>query len=477
MGNSELAIRFTETTYATKNEVSKELKMSLIDNIWSDILSYRGNFYRYLTIRAIDRSMFAICLCPSINNHINSINADLLKINRDYSRLGIDNGDLKHFETAVRVRALKVLADSYNLDASENYLRSLINGTIQETNDDFAILFRYNRALNFIKDKCTDPLDADYLRNLYSEVVGHPVSNRFYRTNRDENPLNRVIIDRIYTSAPVENIELMMNNLFTFLEKSDLSGLVKSIITYFYISYIRPFDTYSDEVALLMMKAVLAHFDLYEFGVALPLEDLFNRELKELNRVSIEVQKTHDITYFVNYVLRFFDAKTSETADILINRQVRELKNEMYQEDKPAVKVPPMKKEEILQHEEVKEEIKKPVEVKKEEKVVEEAKEEEPRPQEEIAIGYIPPALDEKQAQRLEVHLLELDPSLKKGEAKFYARHCTMGKSYTIQQYKKAIGCVYETARTSMEHLVSLGYYRRDLVNNKKYVYTPISRK
>ena len=473
MGNSELAIRFTETTYATRNEVSKELKMSIIDNIWSDILSYRGNFYRYLSLRTIDRSMIAICLCPSINNHINSINADLLKINRDYSRLGIDNGDLKHFETAVRVRALKTLALSYDLDASENYLRSLVNGTIQEANDDFAILFRYNKALNYIKDKCTDPLDNDYLKNLYSELMGRPVSNRFYRSARDENPLNRVIIDRIYTSAPVENIELMMNNLFTFIEKSDLSGLVKSIVTYFYISYIRPFDSYSDEMALLMMKAVLAHFDLYEFGVALPIEDLFGSELKELNRISIEVQKTHDVTYFLNYVLKFLDSKINETADILINRQVHELKNELYQEDKIAVSVPPMKEEEILQFEEVKEE--EPLKPVKEEK--EETNEEPTAPQGEIAIGYIPPAIDEKQAQRLEVHLLELDPSLKKGEAKFYARHCTMGKSYTIAQYKKAIGCVYETARTSMEHLVSLGYYRRDLVNNKKYVYTPISRK
>ena len=115
------------------------------------------------------------------------------------------------------------------------------------------------------------------------------------------------------------------------------------------------------------------------------------------------------------------------------------------------------------------------IEVKKEEPAIKIS--EEPEAQaEQIAVSYIPPAIDEKQALRLEQHLLELDPSLRKHEAHFYARHCTLGKSYTIAQYKRMIGCVYETARTAMDHLVELGYYRKDS-SNKKFIYTPIPRK
>jgi len=95
--------------------------------------------------------------------------------------------------------------------------------------------------------------------------------------------------------------------------------------------------------------------------------------------------------------------------------------------------------------------------------------------QEELAVSYIPVALDEKQAILLEQDLLERDPRLKKGEAKFYARHCTKGKKYTIAQYKKALRCAYETARTSMDHLAELLYYRKEKIKNK-YVYIPIER-
>ena len=53
MANNELAIRFTEGKYATKAEVAKELRMSMIDTIWSNILNYRSSFNNYLAIKII----------------------------------------------------------------------------------------------------------------------------------------------------------------------------------------------------------------------------------------------------------------------------------------------------------------------------------------------------------------------------------------------------------------------------------------
>ncbi len=93
-----------------------------------------------------------------------------------------------------------------------------------------------------------------------------------------------------------------------------------------------------------------------------------------------------------------------------------------------------------------------------------------------LAVSFIPEELDEKAASRLEKHLLEMDPRLKKGQAHFYARHCTLGMYYTIEQYRKAERCVYETARTSMDKLAEYGYYEKKEFG-KKYVYTPVDRK
>jgi hypothetical protein len=69
--------------------------------------------------------------------------------------------------------------------------------------------------------------------------------------------------------------------------------------------------------------------------------------------------------------------------------------------------------------------------------------------------------------------LVELYPNIKYTQALFYARHRTVGRFYTIGQFKDFLECAYETARTSMEFLTSIGLYRKEQLKNK-FVYTPV---
>ena len=87
----------------------------------------------------------------------------------------------------------------------------------------------------------------------------------------------------------------------------------------------------------------------------------------------------------------------------------------------------------------------------------------------------MPVGLDEKDASLIAQHLLEIYPSLKKNQADFYSKHCTIGKYYTIAQYKREQNVVYETARTSMDNLANLGFYKKEQIRNK-FVYTPVVR-
>jgi len=69
--------------------------------------------------------------------------------------------------------------------------------------------------------------------------------------------------------------------------------------------------------------------------------------------------------------------------------------------------------------------------------------------------------------------LVELYPNVKYTQALFYARHRTVGRFYTIGHFKDFLECAYETARTSMEFLTSIGLYRKEQLKNK-FVYTPV---
>ena len=132
MANNELAVRFTEGKYATKSEVAKELKMSIIDNIWSNILSYRSTFNRYLTVKSIDKNQLVVCFCPTVNSLVNSTDMKLLRLTREYSRLGASNGEQKRFEDEGLIRSLTAVAKKHEIAVSDNYLKSLIHGDIKE---------------------------------------------------------------------------------------------------------------------------------------------------------------------------------------------------------------------------------------------------------------------------------------------------------------------------------------------------------
>ena len=498
MANNELAMRFTETNYATKQEVRKELKMSLIDNIWSNILSYRSYFNRYLAIKSIEKNPLAVCICSSISNSLTSVDSKLNRLNRDYGKLEASNGDLSHFEDRCYALCLKALAKEYQLDVDDIYLRQVIQNEVSNLSGDYRIVSRYAKALKYIKENSQSMINDDFLAEIYSIMTDNQNLTSFYRTEEDKNPENRVLIDRIYTCAPTALIESMMNSLFAFIENGTVPTSVKAIVAYYYICYIKPFPVFSDEIGLLIAKAIMAHYDFGGLSSCLPLETLLSEDQSTIAKIFVEVQKTNDVTYFVNYAIKVLDRATEQVADIHAVLSTEIIKNEFYQEEAPVEETPVAPVEEAIAQapvpapgpapvmQEVKAEpAPQPVVEKPAPKVEVQPKVvyiERPAPavqepaKEEIAVGYIPPVLDEKAACRLEEHLLELDPSMKRGEAHFYARHCTLGKRYTIQQYKKSIGCAYETARTSMDHLVAMGYYRKEMVKNKN-VYTPISRK
>ena len=490
MAGNDLAMRFTEDKYATKNEVARELKISSVDTFWANILSYRSNFYHYLAVRTIEKNMLLFCGCPAINSLVNNVEMKLIRANREYCLIPPNSKQFRQLSSVFGKESLRILNDIEQLGVEESYLESVLRREVVSAIPNNMLLVNYVKALAYIKRAHVNAINEDFLADLYAKLLGTEELTEFYRNSEDRNPENRVLIDRVYTSAPVNAIGGMMNNLFTFIATSTLSTSLKAIITFFYINYVKPFSRYSEEMAVLMAKAILAHEAFGETVVDLPLEKLLLLPGEEAARIYVEVQKTSDITYFVNYVFKYLSRYCEEFLDEIAKSKVTELKEDFYQVDEKLeeVVVPqPQPKQEKIETIDLFAASEEP------EPVVEapvssiEEPQEQPVPvpkkktvkvtyvQEELAVAYIPVALDEKQAVLLEQDLLERDPELKKGEAKFYARHCTKGKKYTIAQYKKSLRCAYETARTSMDHLAELLYYRKEKVKNK-YVYIPVEK-
>ena len=478
MGSNDIAVRFTEGYYATKKEVSKELKISVIDGVWDKILSYRAPFCHYLSIRGIDKNQLRVCLCPSVSGNLTNVEAKLLRIVSEANKLNTVNSDKQYFYQSMLVKSLQNIALSNLSNSDEDHARQVILGRVQDKE-----LSRYLSALKYIEYRYVNPINEDFLAELYSNVTGNTELTSFYRTTDLEDINSSALISRVYKCAPAYSIEMMMDSLFNFVEKSTISPLSRALISYYYIQFVKPFSKYNGEIAVLFAKAVLAHHSLGEFGIYLPLEALLNENENEVARIFQEVQTSSDVTYYLIFALKAVENEFDKALDSLAEYSTKIIKNDFFRLDEEPVKEevkPEPAPAPVIEPIRVEPAPAPKIEPIKVEPVVEKKKEE-PKPTlvekpAGLAVSYIPEELDEKTALRLEKHLLELDVRLNKHQAAFYARHCTLGMYYTIDQYKKATKCVYETARTAMDKLVEYGYYEKGEFG-KKYVYTPVKRK
>ena len=543
MAVNEYIKKFSNEIYATKNDIVKAMKTPLVDGIWTQVLEYRGDFYESLSLTNYDANRFSVCMTPSISKRLNSFERRLTTILNQYSRLqrNLANEFFKH---KVYKKILKIIAKKYNVDTQDTVLDGIIDGTITyNLPTDQLILQRYYSCLADIEENYLQDIDENTIGDFYSKLMGTDELTSYYRKT-DTDKYSGYSIGRIKIGVAPQHIENAVEQLIKFINYDNQSLIVKAVATLYDIYYIRPFENYSEEIAVLMLKKVLAYNDVNSIAALLCFETLLENK-EELEGKILDCQKYCDLTYLITYVLNKVEPLVDKIADEIAESQKLTIKKELYQVDEEpkaevqkepifktapvTVDIPILNKEEIGKEPLAQNELERPfnepyktssietvkpvfedkVEQKEEihasESLAQEEKEEPSvetgrtpeevkayqelvRPvqptlngsekvkfSQNIAISNVPTGLSEEEATRLETHLMEMNPNLSHGQAYFYARHCTIGMSYTVDQYKKCVGCAYETARSSMNNLVLLGYYKKEILK-KKFVYIPVKR-
>ena len=482
---NDLAIRFTEEKYASKSEVMKELKTSLIDNIWNNIVNYRRSLFIKTTLKCMDSSDLLICKCTGIDNLISSLEEKLSHYLEECELFAQDKYLFDEFKINSEAEILKFVSSHQNNAKSKALLLSLINESVSPNGESDTFLINYLKTLEDLNN--SHHIDENFLLDLYSSLINGYGS---YRQVNDNNISNRVLVDRLYTSAKSVMIPTYISQLINFINNSSLDSFYKAYVSAYYIYLIKPFDKYNEEIAILLAKAILLEDGIDSLLLYVPLENLLDFSINDINKIMNDAQRNSDATYFLYHSYLKAGEAIDSINDYIAVYKGSIMRHEFYDEE--VKEVEPVKiseevetlvlPEEVVPHEEeviietvikpVAEEPKKEKTPKKQVKKVEQYK----PTYTGIAIDILTPELDEKEAAKLEGQLLELDPLLKKGEARFYARHCVLGRNYTIQQFKKCNRCAYETARTGMDHLVELGYYRKAAIKNK-FIYSPIPRR
>lgn len=503
MADNDLGYRFTNEMYATKKEVQNILKVTLIDKHWTHIVEYRSHFTTKTGVKSIDDTYFSICLAPSITDKINAIERKINKIYKKYH--AANSGALKNeIGLSAISDCVKTLANNLMIEASDNEIRNIVNNNVSAISPEKIILQKYAILLKDLYTReSVSSLDAiyDYLYEVVTNLIGISNENSgLYRTKSLFQ--KKIAYTNTYDESPVRLIEPLMSDLFNFISSSNRSFVIKMAVAMFYINYVKPFDAYNELVASLISKYILLNNDLDPIASFINFESIFDKSVP-VNVACDESQKACDLTYFIVHFCNKLSQKLDQLANDMLSIKVEEIKNEYYGFDKPNTDNIAVLTEEELKNTIIPEQTKEKeitdifAETDDEEEIVEvapvvEEKEittlqnlsEREEPEESTPIKLIRNAAitnltygyNEEEARKVEQYILDSNPNLSRPQAYFFARHCTIGKFYTIAQYKKEIGCAYETARNAMDKLVSQGYYAKEPYKNK-FIYTPIKKK
>ena len=467
MADNSLAIRFSDDKYCTRSEVAEALGTNLIEPIWNSILLFRKTYRRQINLFDITKVPFSITFMPQIMKKIEEIEKSVSEYIVSFG--GLQDGSVSKY-TIFRdmcISELRYIAKMNKINVNDVALNNIIE--YKNTESLYEPLHRYFSALTHLDKNPKDKFSLETIRKYYQIISGEEVGESFYRTKEIDSTSQKFLINREYEGAPTQDIPYLMENLINYVNVSNDSFLIKIAIVAYMINYVKPFERYNKEMAAILTKLIVALSDVESAAVYIPLESMIYDEKGTLSAVSREIQRSRDLTYQVTRSMEMFASALDLVRDRIAQvsaaevnnsytygESVEEFKEEFGFEPAPEIVAPKVE-------------------------VVEQPKVEERKPREHKPIVTVQRevveenTLSDKQLRRMAENLLEEDPLLKKKQAHFYVRHCTKGKYYTIQQFKKCEGTVYETARTSMDNLARLGYYRREQVKNK-FVYTPIDK-
>ena len=458
MAGNDLNQKYTIEKYCTKADLTKIFGTQIVEPIWNELCEFRKEKSIDLSIFDAARIRFRLTYIDSTQAKTAEMANKITLLVSAYSKLQSGTAAYYTFSRDMLKNSLRAIAQYNKLDASEVTIQNILDG--QEVGSQYKVLVRYHFALQMLKRTINEPINEEFLAKYYAILRGEEELICFYRETDKESQSSRFLVAKEYDQGiPSRMIDEIMPVLLDNIANNGISLVTRLASIFFMFNYVKPFDEFNMELASLLAKRVIAGTFAAASSIYIPLESFVN-EADFFGNISREVKRTHDFTYAflkaADTISSYIDLATERINEVqskALDTEVKVGSDERKIEEefgyKPQVK---------------------PVQPK-----VTETKAQIQARMERNAVHFESENLSEKELRAKANQMMEIDPYINKHQANFYVHHCTPGRYYTLQQYMKFTGCVYETARTSMLLLAKQGYYRQETIKNK-FVYTPINK-
>ena len=502
---NQLYSRFTDENYVTKQGFFSALGTSLVEKLWDGVVNYRVVHSFTSRLRTVSQLPFRLTRTEALMAKYAAFEGKLFAVKEEYEKLGAMEEERSKAERGALYNCLRYACDLEGVKISEPTLRTMLTPLFHDEGNSFTAITGYRDYLRQNLGVAFASCESFFVE-FFSALSGTDELTIFYRVSD-----STVGSGRAGDYVKYNDIESVVAGLEDFVRNEKMDSVEKAMLAMYFVSYVLPFAAHNSLAAVALGKKLLSRYGLGEAAYLLPLESLMFSTPKSKEPFD-EAAKTGDFTYVLLYYIEaltpLLDNMLNDWTKLRTDALKREFRSEMREE--PVKPVAP-----VLTPVESKEEAPKPVEVvlpKEPTHVIEEVppviepsveeadeepeepveiyveEEEEPRAIEEKPVEEVPVleslpydsrsvfapkvSLSDKEVKMAARYIVETHPDISKQQALFFASHSTIGRYYTIQDYKRTMKVAYETARTSMDRLAQAKLYKKLRIKNK-FVYTP----
>lgn len=420
--------RFSDDTYASKEEVQAVYNVADISGVWNRILTYRSFFDEEIELLDIDHNHYKICLTKKLIAEGYSMERRAMAYQFELMNLTTMRPTF-YIEKAMR--SLYVIAHFLSLDLNSSMAKKIASGETEAVPPQFFCLQAYTEALNSIPT--LKKFNLESIHTIQKLASGNTLESEVIYRKSDENKYLP------YPLVQADKIDEHFSALFRTLEDDMIPLFLRAMILMYFFHVVMPYEEFNEITAALSAKAFLYLNGYKDIAFSFDFESLAFSHSDNFYQAIKLCQKTLDVTYYIVRTMPFLKAVSKDDQMIIDKLKMEDGKNlvktNISRLDQNAF-----------------------------------------QPSNELALPALPKSGNALTIEQTALKLMEVHPHLKKKQAHFYAGHCTIGLHYTIDQFKECEGSVYETARTSMEDLAARGFYKKEQIG-KKFVYTPIPQK
>lgn len=256
-------------------------------------LQYRKIHKEQIPLKGLQDTSIYMVLTEEIRNKIDSINNLYEQVSREKKVKDIILLDAFHSAT---------------IEGARTTVENVRNAYDKPKTKDDKMVVNTIHGMNYAYE---NPISMENIRELWEIVTKEVCDNSHLAGHLFREGMVYVgsNTDIIHTPANPEKVEEMMQDLFRFMNGTELNIWIKAAISHFYFVYIHPFCDGNGRTVRIMTQALLKHNGMEKIqylSLSRAINDNLSgyyTSLKESENVYRNGEKWMDITPFIDYML------------------------------------------------------------------------------------------------------------------------------------------------------------------------------